>query len=138
VNNLNLDNVLLKGWLNRIEVKVLLSESKIGLVTLHPVPNYYDAYPVKMFEYMAAGLPVIASDFPVYREIIEKADCGLVVDPLDVEVTKKKIITLLDSPEILTKFSQNGREAALKYYNWNNEFQSLLNLYQKVLGKPLI
>ena len=65
------------GYLSAPDVCDLLSISVAGLVTLHPTPAYRVALPVKMFEYMAAGLPVIASDFPLWREIIEGAECGL-------------------------------------------------------------
>jgi len=52
------------------------------MVTLHPTPNHLESLPIKMFEYMAAGLPVIASDFPVWRDIVDRFQCGLLVDPL--------------------------------------------------------
>lgn len=59
------------GWLDRAGVKQVLNDSVAGLVTLHPVINYLDSLPVKIFEYMATGLPVIASNFPLWKEIIE-------------------------------------------------------------------
>ncbi|MDE1713285.1 glycosyltransferase, partial (plasmid) [Chromobacterium amazonense] len=64
------------GLLDRKDVIEVLAKSKIGLVTLFPTPNYVDALPIKLFEYMAAGMPVIASDFPVWREIVADAGHG--------------------------------------------------------------
>jgi len=133
INALNLNNTDFKGWLSREKVQFLFSQAKIGLVTLHPTANYYDAYPVKMFEYMAAGLPVIASDFPVYREIIEKADCGILVDPLKPEQISEAIESLLCAPDIIIKYAINGRKAAMEHYNWQHEADQLISLYQKIL-----
>ena len=67
------------GVLGRDGVADVLARSKAGLVTLFPTPNYVDALPIKLFEYMAAGLPVVASDFPLWRAIVEDAGCGLLV-----------------------------------------------------------
>src|SRR5690606_32233747 len=72
-------NVNELGFLDREGVRAVLSRSVAGLVTLRPITNYLDSLPVKMFEYMSAGLPVIASDFPLWREIIEGHDCGICV-----------------------------------------------------------
>ena len=66
------EKIELNGFLNRIEVKKLLSDSIAGIVTFLPVSNHINAQPNKMFEYMSASLPVIASDFPLWKEIIER------------------------------------------------------------------
>src|SRR5690606_13148764 len=75
--------VRFRGWVGRSEIHDMLGRAKAGLMNLHPTENYIHSLPVKLFEYMAAGLPVIASDFPLWRRIIEKERCGLLVDPLD-------------------------------------------------------
>ncbi|MFW8079901.1 glycosyltransferase, partial [Klebsiella pneumoniae] len=72
-----------RGVLDRDAIRQVLSEAQLGLVLLHPVPNYLDALPVKMFEYMAAGVPILASDFPLWRGILESSGTGYCVDPLD-------------------------------------------------------
>lgn len=117
------------GWLDRAGVKAVLDRSVAGLVTLHPVINYLDALPVKMFEYMAAGVPVIASHFPLWREIIENNDCGLCVDPLDPAAIAKAIDYLATDPQEAERMGRNGQRAVRDKYNWDIEEVKLLAFY---------
>jgi glycosyltransferase involved in cell wall biosynthesis len=65
------------GWLKREQVIETLSQAAAGLVVLHPTDTFIESLPVTMFKYMSAGIPVIASDFPLWRAIIEKSQCGI-------------------------------------------------------------
>ena len=121
------------GFLNREEVRAILAKSKVGLVTLHPIINYIDSLPVKMFEYMAAGIPKIASNFPLWQEIIEGNQCGICVDPLDPQAIGEAIQYLIDNPSIAKQMGRNGRKAAEDKYNWAIEEQKLLKLYEGLL-----
>ena len=123
------------GWKTSSETKELLSQSKAGLVCFHPEPNHIDAQPNKLFEYMQAGLPVIVSDFPRWREFIAQHQCGLVVDPLDPSAVAHAITWILDHPEEAEAMGQRGREAILQAYSWESESEKLLALYQRIL-KP--
>ena len=117
------------GWLNRAGVKRVLHDSVAGLVTLHPVINYLDSLPVKMFEYMAAGLPVIASDFPLWKSIIEGNQCGLCVDPLNPKAIAEAIDYLVNHPAEAEQMGRNGQKAVQVKYNWGIEEQKLLAFY---------
>ena len=104
------------GYVNRQGVRETLGRSVAGLVTLHPIVNYLDALPVKMFEYMAAGIPVIASNFPLWRGIIEGNECGLCVDPLDSGAIAEAIDYLVNHPEEACRMGGNGRMAISTRY----------------------
>ncbi len=121
------------GFLDRSGIYDVLSRSKAGLVTLHPTPNYLDALPVKMFEYMAAGVPVIASDFPLWRSIVDEAACGLCVDPEDPGAIAEAIAYIMNHPEAAAQMGANGVEAAKTVYNWHAQEQKLLALYAELL-----
>jgi glycosyltransferase involved in cell wall biosynthesis len=69
-------------FVDRAVVRDVLAYSMAALVSFHPLPNHIDAQPNKIFEFMRAGIPVITSYFPPWREIIPGNDCGLLVDPL--------------------------------------------------------
>lgn len=120
------------GFLDRIAVKEVLARSIAGLVTLHPVINYIDALPVKMFEYMSAGIPIIASNFPLWLEIIEDNNCGVGINPLDPKAIARAIDHFVMNPELATTMGRNGLQAIQKKYNWSIEEKKLLALYDSL------
>lgn len=121
------------GFLDRAGVRAVLGRSVAGLVTLHPVINYLDALPVKMFEYMAAGIPVIASNFPLWREIVEGADCGSCVDPLDSNAIAAAVDFMINNPGRARQMGENGKRAVIEKYNWGVEETKLLAFYKSIL-----
>ena len=126
--------VLEYGFMNRTQVKETLSSCKIGLVLLHPAENYVDAYPVKLFEYMAAGIPVIASDFPFWKEIIDRYQCGICVDPFNIQAIAKAINDLLNNDHVAQQMGSNGRKAIEMTFNWEKEEKKLITIYQQLMN----
>ncbi|WP_394228301.1 glycosyltransferase family 4 protein [Pseudoalteromonas spongiae] len=118
------------GWIDRNKVASVLYSAKAGIVTLHPIINYQDALPVKMFEYMAAGVPVIASNIPLWNEIITSAQCGLCVDPLKPDEIAKAINYICENPEKAKAMGQAGKFAVQSKYNWNVESNKLTQFYE--------
>jgi len=123
------------GWLSRPQVANLFAQARIGLVILQPKVNYVDALPVKLFEYMAAGLPVIASDFPLWRRIVTTAGCGLLVDPLDPKAIADAIRWLIENSDEAETMGLRGQEAIRVTYNWETEAQNLLAFYEDLLKR---
>jgi glycosyltransferase involved in cell wall biosynthesis len=121
------------GFLHRPQVQAILAKSKIGLVTLHPTDSYLEAIPVKMFEYMAAGIPFIASDFPFWRRILKGYECGLFVDPLDPKAIGDAICRLMNDQTLARQMGQNGRDAAKTTFRWEHEADKLQQLYADLL-----
>ena len=122
------------GWLPPEKVYEQLSKAYAGLVCLHPEPRYVVGLPVKLFEYMAAGLPVIASNFPLWKGIVEGNKCGLTVNPLDQEDIAHAIEYLLAHLEEAQRMGENGRQAVMEKYNWDSEAKKLLALYAGLIG----
>lgn len=122
------------GWQSREQIRELLFQAHAGLVTFHPVPNHINAQPNKFFEYMLAGLPIIASDFPKWREILSKNQCGVLVDPLNPKDIANNIHYLIKNPDIVETMGRNGWEAVQKNYTWATEGKKMLGLYQALLG----
>lgn len=117
------------GFVDRDGVRATIGRSMAGLVVLHPTINYIDALPVKMFEYMSAGIPVVASNFPLWKEIIEGAECGICVDPLNSEEIAKAIQFIVEHPVEAEQMGKNGRMAVEERYNWGIEEKKLLGFY---------
>lgn len=120
------------GFLGREEVKKALSNAKMGLVLLHPEPRFIVSMPIKMFEYMSAGIPVVASNFPLWREIVEQNNCGICVDPLNEQEIAEKMKWLLENPKDALKMGENGRIAVETIYNWESESKKLTQLYSQL------
>jgi glycosyltransferase involved in cell wall biosynthesis len=120
------------GSLGRTGVSELIRNAIAGLVVLHPEPNYVNSHPVKLFEYMCAGIPVIASDFPVFRSIIDGAKCGILVDPLSDRQIADAIEYLYTHPDEARAMGARGRLAVSSRYNWQHEEQTLLEMYNRM------
>lgn len=132
---------VLKGWskanflgfLSRIEVRDVLARSKVGLVTYYAEPNHVEAQPNKMFEYMSAGVPVIASHFPMWREVIEGNSCGICVDPLNSKEIGAAITKIVENDQLAEKMGLNGQKAVKEKYNWTIEEAKLISIYTEIL-----
>ncbi|MGP1675101.1 MAG: glycosyltransferase family 4 protein, partial [Candidatus Limnocylindrales bacterium] len=108
--------VEMPGRIGRAEVIDLLHDARVAMVLFQPVANYIEAYPTKLFEYMASEVPVVASDFPVWRTIVAEEDCGILVDPGDPEAVARAIEIILDDPERAAAMGRRGRAAVLARY----------------------
>lgn len=117
------------GWSSRTVVKERLAQAVAGLVLLRPTTAYLESLPTKLFEYMGAGLPVIASDFPVWRKIIETHECGVLVDPSDATAIAAAIDWMYQHPEQARAMGENGRHAIRSELNWESEAKVLRNTY---------
>jgi glycosyltransferase involved in cell wall biosynthesis len=120
------------GQIDRKAVGKIFSLSMAGLVLFHPAPHHTEANPNKLFEYMAAGLPVIASNFPLYKEFVEGNGSGICVDPQDPEAIAKAITWIADHPVEAEQMGRRGRNAVHTRYNWDRESKILLAVYREL------
>lgn len=119
------------------EVAVHLAAASVGWLPMNPaIPSKRLAWPVKLGEYMAAGLPIVASDLPVQARVIREAGCGVVVGPFSPEAHAAAIIQLLDEPAIAREMGDRGRRHALVHLAWDSQATSLVALYESLIGSP--
>lgn len=124
------NRVTFLGWQSRGDVARLLGRTRVGLVLLHPTGNYLEAQPNKLFEYMATGIPVVASDFPHWRDMIDADRCGILVDPLDPQAIADAIRWLIEHPEEAEAMGQRGQQAVRDRFNWQHEGELLVDFYR--------
>lgn len=118
------------GKINRKEVNELYGRARTGIVIYQPEANHMKAQPIKMFEFMAAGLPVVASNFPLWKKILEGAGCGICVDPMNAQEVQDACLYMIEHPEEAQRMGKRGRAAVVEKYSWDREEKSLLKLYE--------
>ncbi len=126
--------VRLHGYLDSDEGLAVISRCHIGLAVLKNVPNYVESFPTKMFEYMALGMPVIVSDFPLYREIVDSVQCGLCIDPDRPEDLASAVKWLIDHPAEAEAMGKRGKQAVQDEFNWDFESKKLATFYRDILA----
>lgn len=131
----------LPGWsktdyLGRIpheKVAEQMARCAVGLAVLRPGRNSDwkngTIGNTKIFEEMMAGLPVVCTDFVLWKEFVDRWHCGICVDPENVDEIAGAIRYLLDHPEEARRMGENGRRAVKEEFNWAVEERKLLALY---------
>jgi glycosyltransferase involved in cell wall biosynthesis len=117
------------GFIDKNLFPAIIRSSAIGLALLQPTPNNIGNLPNKLFEYMAGGLPVIASDFPLMHQIICKNECGLTVDPTSPQEIAEAVDYLIFHPAEARRLGSNGRKIVEEQYSWTQGEQVLLRAY---------
>lgn len=134
MNNLS-EYVELPGRLPLHEVFKYYEKADIGLAILHPEKNYLQSLATKIFEYMSFGIPVVASNFPDWKDLIESSESGIVVNPFDVTEITEAVYKILSDKELSMQFGENGFKAYQEQYNWKVEEKKLIKLYEHILGE---
>lgn len=122
------------GRVDHGDVAGVLARAKVGVIPLHPHPAYREALPVKLFEYLAAGLAVISIDVPRWREVLDAHDCGVCVPFGSPHALGAAIGELLDDDERARAMGARGRRAVEAHYSWRSQADALLHLYDELLA----
>jgi glycosyltransferase involved in cell wall biosynthesis len=115
------------------EVGNYLKQAAVGWVALQPVPKYQKNVPTKIFEYMAYGLPVVASDLRPIRPFVADGENGYRVTADDPQAHAEAILRLLGRPAEALAMGERGRELVRTRFNWDEMAQRLLALYRQLL-----
>lgn len=126
------------GFSRREKVGEVMARSLAGLVLFQAYPNHINSQPNKLFEYMSASLPVVMSNFEYWKEITDKFNCGISVDPENPHEVAKAIKRIKDNPKEAKDMGKNARRAVEEVYNWGMEEKKLLELYASILNYNII
>jgi len=129
------ENLIFYGYADQKTILKFAQRSIAGIALLKPVADYPDSYTTKLFEYMSLKLPVITSDFPLYRDVVEKAQCGFCISPYDADELFQKMKWLIENPAGCVQMGDNGRRAVENSYHWVQEERIVLQLYRSLLHK---
>lgn len=137
-----LETVEREGLPVRLEPEVLpkhmdrlLAKGNIGLSVALGSSSKHLAYPTKIFEYMAMGMPVVASDLDLTREVIEAAGCGVLVPPDDPKAYVNAALAILNDPIRFEKYRQNGLAASQHMFHWDREGARLVRLFDRLVRR---
>lgn len=127
-------HITFHGYTDQQTAMPYAARAMAGIALLKPVADYPESFPTKLFEYMALKLPVITSDFPIYRQIVASSDCGFCISPDDPQVLSEILTRCIDDAAMRCRMGANGRKAAEARYNWLTEEEKMLAFYTGVLS----
>jgi glycosyltransferase involved in cell wall biosynthesis len=96
------------------------------------IPHQVNSMPTKLFFYMHCGRPVVATDFPTVRRLLDEVKCGVLFRPGDAKDLSSALKRILADESLRHELSSNAERAATQRYNWENESQKLLEIYSNL------
>ena len=129
------ENIRWLGPVPHSEVLGLLQNASLGLCPEKNILQYntVDNLATKSYEYMAMALPVIVSDYPYSRKVMQEYEYGILIDPDDVEDIANAMRRITENPEAARRMGENGRRAIKEKFNWDIAEQTLFALYEDIL-----
>lgn len=129
---LNGVEIKFNDWTDYLSFQKYLEPAHICLDTRPSNGIYERSLPIKIFDYMALGKCIVASNYPPIRETFEIAKCGVLVNPNNPEQIVEVILNLIGNPETIIEFGLNARKAAESYFNWEKCEIELLKAYDSL------
>ena len=118
-------------------VEKVYNRSDIGMALYHYSPLCHgkvgNMSNNKLFEYMLMGMPVVCTDFDLWKEVIEKNHCGICVNPSDKKAIREAIEYIAGHPEEALEMGRNGQRMVLEKYNWASQEKILLDMYKSIV-----
>jgi glycosyltransferase involved in cell wall biosynthesis len=125
----------LLGWKDHASLPELYAKSDVGLLPFLAGRHVKITLANKLFDYMAAGLPIVASDLPPMRRVIDETNAGVLFTPGDPAALAEATIGLLRDGATRRRLAQNGRRAAAQKYNWREDEKRFLGIFDSVPGR---
>jgi glycosyltransferase involved in cell wall biosynthesis len=134
-HEMGLKNVVFLGALAKSEIPNLLAASDVCIATLKNIPMFRKTYPNKVFDYLAAGRPVVLAIDGVIREVVERGQAGIFAPPGDDEAIARAIETFRQDPALRARMGTNGRTFVSKYFNRRDHAMQFRELLAAVRGQ---
>ena len=128
VNQKNITkNIIFKGWINRDKIPQELKNASIGIGPLKLTAVTKNALPIKVLEYMASGLPIIAKRGTLPKDILDDGKNGFFID--NVKELEEKLILLLNNLELNKQMSKKSIEMIQKF-SWEKIIESIIQIHK--------
>jgi glycosyltransferase involved in cell wall biosynthesis len=129
-------HVLVRGPLPQEGVRAALAIADVGVSLLLPVNHRYEqSEPMKVFEYAAAGVPVVASALAAQARLVATMGGGLIVDPFDEQEVVGALAALLGDAALRREMGDSARSAFRSRYNWEQVEPQLLGFFEAVAAE---
>lgn len=129
------DRFIIRRYVPAHEIMTLLNDATIAISPSLRVPAQEKAIPTKLFEYMAAGLPIVTSDLSNRIPIVDGSKAGLLAKPEQPETFVDALARLTADRKYAQQLGLNGRRAFLEHYCWESQIPSLLQFYKEIVGR---
>lgn len=123
------------GLLEPARLPEFLATGQVGLVFLEALPNYVESLPTKLFEYLASGVPFLASDFGFWQGEFGGLGAGRFVDSRDVDASASELARLLAAPQLCRALGDNGRRAVEQRLNFETQLPALAAVTSQLLAE---
>lgn len=132
-SNMLEDNVEFLGFKPHVDIPKYINAANAGTALFHPTRRFAKtAHPIKLFEYMICSKPVLVSNLPAMKKLIEESQCGLLVDPLNIDDISKAIVYMIEHPLEMKSMGYSGKRSVQEKYNWSRMEDRLIKLYQEL------
>jgi glycosyltransferase involved in cell wall biosynthesis len=128
------DRVFLPGTVPQSELHEWTASADLGVLVLEPI-NLSKRFALanKIFEYMGAGIPILTTDLPENRRILDRCDCGWLISDWSPPALAGHVARILDDPDDMKRRGRNGRRCFDDRYNWNVERRQVLTIVDRLL-----
>ncbi|WP_158058049.1 glycosyltransferase family 4 protein [Halorussus halophilus] len=124
------DNITFTGWVDLDEVPSYVAASDVPFVLHTENPHTATTIPHKLFQYMAFGNPVVVTDVGPLGRIVEETDSGYVINDGDDAAMAEAVVALATNEDQMERLGENARKAVDGEYNWQNEGETLVDVYE--------
>lgn len=128
------NNVDIVGLVPHEDVVNYIHVSRVGLVPLLPTKKFLKNIPIKQFEYMACGIPVLGADLPPISSYINSSGCGRVFDSTSADKLAEGVIKILESEPEWKRMSESGKKSVSEAWNWDKMEEKLFMVYEDLTG----